>query len=318
MQTFSSLEELRTLERPVHWAMGFFDGVHLGHAQVIRSASSSGALRGVLTFQQHPLSLLCPERQPLLLTPDLGQKKALLEDLGVDVLLCLPFTPAMASLTPEDFLHALRSACPLAGVSVGANWRFGRGGVGDTAFLRQYAAAHAFPAVVQTLVEKDGQQICSSLIRRCLREGELARATALLGRPFCLVGTVEQGQHLARRLGFPTANITLPRRAALPPLGVYEVQARVEGELLRGVANLGLRPTIREEEKPIRLETHFLHWQGDLYGKKLQVELRRFLRPERRFDSLEELRAQMQHDLEDVSSSSEAPKAENAAAQAHV
>lgn len=316
MQIFSSLAELRELKKPVHWAMGFFDGVHLGHAQVVRSASTPGALRGVLTFQQHPLALLCPERQPRLLTPDPAQKAALLEALGVDVLLCLPFTPEVASLPPEDFLRALRGACPLAGVSVGANWRFGRGGVGDTAFLRQYAAAHGFPAVVRALVEKDGQQICSSLIRRCLQAGELGRASALLGRPFCLVGTVEQGQHLARQLGFPTANITLPRRAALPPLGVYEVQAQVGGELLLGVANLGLRPTIQEEEKPVRLESHFLRWQGDLYGRRLCVELRRFLRPEQRFDSLEALREQMQRDLARVSPASAGAAARDSAAQA--
>ncbi len=300
MQILSSLEELERLGRPVHWAMGFFDGVHLGHARVIRSASTPGALRGVLTFRQHPLSLLCPEKQPLLLTPDREQKEALLAALGVDVMLCLPFTPGLAALSPTDFLDALRAACPLAGVSVGANWHFGRGGAGDTTFLRQYAADHHFPALVQELVERGGQRVCSSLIRCCLREGKLRRAEELLGHPFRICGTVEHGQHLARQLGFPTANLTLPERAALPPLGVYEVQAILGEKPWRGVANLGLRPTIREEKKIIRLETHFPRWQGDLYGQRLEVELCRFLRPEQRFDSLDALKEQMALDLAQV------------------
>ena len=303
MQVLTSLEEPGRLGRPVHWAMGFFDGVHLGHAKVICSASTPGALRGVLTFCQHPLSLLCPERQPLLLTPDMEQKKALLAALGVDVMLCLPFTPGLAAMSPSAFLDALRAACPLAGISVGVNWHFGRGGAGDTTFLRQYAAAHHFPALVQELVEKGGQRVCSSLIRRCLTEGKLRLAEKFLGHPFRICGTVEHGQHLARRLGFPTANLTLPERAALPPLGVYEVQATLGDKPWRGVANLGLRPTIREEKKIIRLESHFPGWQGDLYGRRLEVELCRFLRPERRFDSLDALKEQMALDLAQVASS---------------
>ncbi len=288
---------------PVHWAMGFFDGVHCGHRRVVESAATPGALRGVLTFAQHPLSLLAPERQPLLLTPHAGHKAALLEALGVELLLQLPFTLELAAMPPQVFLDALAAACPqgIAGLSVGENWRFGHGGAGNADVLRRWGAEHSCRICVQALLQEGGEPVCSSRIRRVLAAGELAEAAALLGHPFCICGTVEPGQRLARQLGFPTANITLPAGAALPPMGVYEVALTHGNERLRGVANLGLRPTIDEAHKPVRLEVHVVGgWQGDLYGCELTVELCRFLRPERRFASLQELRAQMERDVADV------------------
>ncbi len=300
-----SLEELASclLAVPVHWAMGFFDGVHRGHRRVIESADSPGALRGVLTFEQHPLTLLAPVRAPRLLTPHAGHKAALLQSLGVDVLLVLPFTPALAGMEAREFLVALAAACPagMAGVSVGENWHFGKGGCGDAGFLRRWGEANQCRVCVQPMLQDAGETVCSSRIRQLLAAGELERVAHGLGHPFCVCGVVEQGQRLARQLGFRTANITVPAAAALPPMGVYEVAFSYAGERLRGVANLGLRPTISEAEKPVRLEVHVVGgWQGDLYGCELTVELCRFIRPERRFDSLEALRAQMAADVASV------------------
>ncbi len=285
---------------PVHWAMGFFDGVHRGHRLVVESADTPGALRGVLTFASHPLSVLAPERQPHLLTPHAGYKASLLEALGVDVLLELPFTPTLAAMSPEDFLDWLAAACPagIAGFSVGENWHFGRGGGGNADFLRRRGAERGWRICIQSLLQEGAEPVCSSRIRRALAAGELACATHLLGHPFCVCGVVEQGQKLARKLGFPTANITLPPHAALPPMGVYEVAFSHAGQRLRGIANLGLRPTIDESYKLVRLEVHVVGgWQGNLYGQELGVELRRFIRPERRFESLDALRAQMTADV---------------------
>ncbi len=300
MRIFRSVEELASLGRPVHWAMGFFDGVHLGHRRVIESAATPGALRGVLTFAEHPLALLWPARSPRLLSPDNAYKAALMEALGVEVLLMLPFTPELAAMPPRGFLDWLAAACPcgVAGLSMGDNWRFGASGRGDVALLRAWARERAVAACVQELLVDGGDAVCSSRIRALLQAGELAEATRLLGHPFCVCGVVEQGQQLARRLGFPTANITLPPNAALPPFGVYEVACDLGGCRLRGVANLGLRPTIDEAHKPVRLETHFVGgWSGELYGQRLAVELRRFIRPEQRFDSLDALKAQMARDI---------------------
>ncbi len=300
-----SLAELATClpQAPVHWAMGFFDGVHRGHRCVIESACTPGALRGVLSFAEHPLSLLAPERAPRLLTPQVAHKAALLGQAGVDVLLLLPFTRDVAGLEPQDFLNALAAACPggIAGLSVGENWRFGKGGSGNAELLRRWGQEQGCRISIRPLLQEGGEVVCSSRIRALLAAGQLAEAERLLGHPFCVCGSVVQGQQLARKLGFPTANITLPPHAALPPMGVYEVALTHAGERLRGVANLGLRPTINEAEKPVRLELHIVgNWQGNLYGCELCTELCRFIRPERRFDSLEALRAQMEADIASV------------------
>lgn len=297
MKILTSFDELRTLNRPVHWAMGFFDGVHRGHCRVIESADTPGALRGVFTFAEHPLALLWPEIQPKLLTPDAEQKAALMEQLGVDILLRLPFTRRVAALSPEEFLNTLRGVCPIAGISVGCNWRFGRDGAGDTELVQTYAAGHGIRTCVQSLLEQGGETVCSSRIRSVLAAGHLQECADMLGRTFSICGTVEHGQHLARRLGYPTANITLPPHAALPPFGVYAVTARCGDTQLHGMANLGLRPTIDETDKPVRLETHFVDWSGDLYGKRLEVALTRFIRPELRFDGIDTLKRQIAQDL---------------------
>ncbi|MBQ5665177.1 MAG: riboflavin biosynthesis protein RibF [Akkermansia sp.] len=294
MKVLHSMDELAALNQKVHWALGFFDGVHRGHRRVIESATTPGALRGVLTFAEHPLALLAPDRQPRLITPLPEQKHALLAALGVDVLLEIPFTRELAALEPRAFLDALRLSCSISGISVGRNWRFGRGGAGDAAFVEAYCAEHGLNACVQDMAELQGERICSSRIRELLQAGDLPRAVEMLGHAFTIAGVVEPGQRLARQLGFPTANVTVYPQAVLPPAGVYEVAVGA----CRGIANLGLRPTIAEEQKVVRLETHLLNWQGDLYGRFLQVELRRFLRPERRFASVDELRAQIAADVQ--------------------
>lgn len=298
MLILHTIAEPASVNMPVHWAMGFFDGVHRGHRRVIESADTPGALRGVLTFAQHPLAVLAPQRQPKLITPVAEQKRALLAELGVQVLLELPFTPELAATGPREFLDALRGVCRMAGMSVGRNWHFGKGGVGNAAFVEAYAAEHGLRACVQDMAELQGERICSSRIRELLQEGNLPLAQEMLGHTFSIHGTVEPGQKLARKLGFPTANMQIHPAAVLPPFGVYEVAASVEGTVVRGIANLGLRPTIDEAQKVLRLETHLLGWQGDLYGRPLQVELLRFLRPERKFASVAELQAQIAADIQ--------------------
>ncbi|MBR4107747.1 MAG: riboflavin biosynthesis protein RibF [Akkermansia sp.] len=303
MRVLHSMEELAALHRPVHWAMGFFDGVHRGHRRVVESAATPGALRGVLTFAEHPLAVLAPQRQPMLITPLPEQKMALLEALGVEVLLVLPFTRELAAVEAVDFLERLRAACPMAGISVGENWKFGARGAGDAALVRQYAAQHGLQACVQPMAGQGGENICSTRIRRLLAAGNMPEAEALLGHSYTLCGMVETGQKLARTMGFPTANMRVHPHAALLPAGVYAVEALLPGGGMRqGIANLGRRPTIAEAEKILRLEAHFPHWQGDLYGQHLCVSLRRFLRAEQHFASLAELQAQIRRDVASLNS----------------
>lgn len=287
------------LDRPVSWAMGVFDGVHLGHRRVIESAREPGALRGVLTFDRHPMSLLCPERAPQMIVPDDRVKEDLMAALGVEVMFVLPFTRELAAVEATAFLDRLAVACPLAGISVGADWRFGAGRGGNTALLRAEGKRRGIAVNCAPLVEYDGETVCSSAIRRHLAEGDFHRAAAMLGHPLPMAGEVVEGRRLARKWNFPTANLR-PAYGAMPPYGVYAARARIEGEegVWSAVANFGLRPTVEHPEagpEPT-LEAHLFEWNGSLYGRRLVVELECFLRPERRFANLEALKAQIEAD----------------------
>ncbi len=302
MHVYYSFAELSKIPCPVHWAMGFFDGVHLGHRRVIESACTPGTLRGVLTFMPHPLVLLRPELAPALLTPHPEMKVRLMRELGVDVLLVLPFTRELAALSPQEFLGKLCTHCRVAGISVGSNWHFGKGGSGNVDFLRAQAQTHHFTAVVNDILHIDGDTVCSTRIRTLLSKGQIISANTMLGRPFTVYGRVEHGQKLARTLGFPTANITLPQNAALPLPGVYEVRAIIDGAPRTGIANIGQRPTICENFKPTRLEAHFLNWSGNLYECELNVQLLRFIRPEQKFSSINILKTQIERDIASLTS----------------
>lgn len=301
MKVCDKFSDLLEYQQPIHWAIGMFDGVHLGHQRVILSADSPGTLRGVLTFRSHPLTFLSPAHAPLLITPHPKIKYQLFEKLGVDIVLELTFTPELATMSPTQFLDTLCQHCKVAGISVGSNWRFGKGGTGNTDFLRQEANIRGFRAVVSDMLISDNLTVCSSLIRSLLKEGKMKYAASLLGRPYSIYGCVEHGQHLARKLGFPTANITPHHQTALPKAGVYFVSAEISEEIYFGIANIGTRPSIDESTKIPRLEAHFPYWQrGDFYGKQLEIFLHDFIRPEIKFDSLQQLQYQIQQDLENV------------------
>ena len=298
MNTYHSFTQLKKLVDPVHWAIGFFDGVHEGHRRVISSANTPGSKRGVLTFVPHPMALLRPHSAPLLLTPHAEVKHRLLADLGVDVLLELPFTRELAALSPEDFIEQLCSSCKVAGISVGDNWHFGKGGIGNADFIRKEAAKRGFRACISDMLLMGEDTVCSTRIRALLGDGNMDKTSQMLGRPFSIFGTVEHGQKLARKLGFPTANIALPASAALPCPGVYSISATIKGQLYHGIANVGLRPTIQENIKITRLEAHFTDWnQGDFYGESIEVFLHSFIRKEQKFSSIEALKMQIEEDL---------------------
>ncbi len=298
MKVLHSFSKLIDCQQPIHWAAGFFDGVHEGHKRVILSANTPGALRGVITFTPHPLAVLKPQIAPLLLTPHTEQKHRLFENLGVDILLELPFTLTLAAMTAEQFLDTLCSACKVAGISVGNNWHFGKSGAGNADFLRAQAALRGFRACVSDMLTSGDDVVCSTRIRALLQEGKMEHATKILGRPFSVLGTVEHGQKLARKLGFPTANIALPPSAAIPRPGVYAVSATIKGVTYHGIANLGLRPTIQESVKITRLETHLTDYHGeDFYGEHAEIYLHRFIRDEQKFSSVDALKKQIEADI---------------------
>lgn len=303
MIIYRTLGELRNIPQSVHWAMGYFDGIHRGHQRVIRSADTPGALRGVLTFEPHPLEVLNPAAKPKLLTPLLRQKAELLEELcGVEVLLVLPFTRELAALNPVEFLNAIEAVNRIAGISVGENWHFGCGGSGNANLLQQEGKRRGFRVCIQPLEEEGGNAVCSRRVRTELADGNITQVKRLLGHSFSIAGTVQHGQHLARRLGFPTANIPISPTAALPPNGVYRVSCKIQNNILDGIANLGLRPSVESQCPFPRLEVHFPGLDSDLYGSFLTVHLEEFLRVERRFPTLDALREQIARDVATLSS----------------
>jgi riboflavin kinase/FMN adenylyltransferase len=299
---FSDLAGVKLPPRPLHLAIGMFDGVHLGHQAVVEpavhSARRSGGLAGVLTFWPHPSVVFHPaEPARMLMSPEM--KTRVLSRLGVDAVIEQPFTPAFGRITAEEFLPLLQQRLPqLAGVYVGENWRFGAGRRGDVRLLLAAAAKHRVPVVSVPRIYCNGKPISSSRIRDCLEAGNLEEANLLLGYSYFAEGAVNPGRRLGRALGFPTLNV--PWQPELQPrYGVYAVSVTGDqaAAALPGVANYGLRPTVSPAGAPL-LEVHVLGPCPFAAGSRVTVEWLKFLRPEQKFGDVEELRAQIARDRE--------------------
>ena len=269
-------------------AVGFFDGVHLGHQRIIARADA------VLTFRNHPLSVLAPDRAPpLLMSAD--ERIALLRTEGTDMhrpVRALRFTAAFAARSPERFIVSLRRDYPLLEtICCGANWRFGAKGAGTPDILR----AAGFKVKIVPYVRRKGAPISSTRIRETLAVGDVAEAAAMLGRPFVASGRIVHGKGLGKTLGAPTLNVLPPGNQPFPlRFGVYEV----ETPFGRGIANYGTAPTLRGRAwcRPL-LEVHLLDGARVPSGGTLSVAFRKFVRPERTFADLASLRLQIAADL---------------------
>lgn len=356
---------------PTAVALGNFDGLHLGHQQVVqpilhRTARPEsfapwpqppqrllGTTRGegiahsqdidggedsepveanqfgcsfnagerlyptVLTFNPHPQEFFSGQPRKLLTPP--AEKVELLQAMGVEQLVLLPFDRELAALTPTEFVsEVLVRQLQAEHISVGGDFQFGRNRSGTAADLQAIASSYGISVTLVPLYTCSGERISSSAIRQALQSGDLQGANLLLGRSYRLVGKVVPGQQLGRTIGFPTANLQLPPEKFLPRFGVYAVRVFVKEEgasppcetseaiasgptsaplsCLQGVMNIGCRPTVGGESPTV--EVHLLDWSGDLYGKTLTVSLEQFLRPEQKFLSLEALKAQIQADCE--------------------
>lgn len=292
-----SLGELAEQEGALHLALGVFDGVHVGHQVVISRAVEAARAEGgksfVVTFSPHPIRVIAPGKAPGALLATLDEKAALVKSYGVDGLLVIRFDEDFAKVEAEEFVRELSSG-EVRTIAVGEDWRFGRRRLGDVGLLRRMGEELGFRLEAVAPVMWDGERISSTRIRQAIRDGAFGAAEQMLGRKYRVTGTVIQGRKLGRKLGFPTANID-PGELQLPKDGVWAVE--VEG-IGRGVANLGVRPTVGGEKK--LLEVHVLDFDGDLYGEVLNVSFLRFLRGERKFDSVEELRVQIGRDSEDA------------------
>lgn len=298
---FDGLDRVALPQRPLHVAIGIFDGVHLGHRAVIesavQSARTSGGVAVVLTFSPHP-SLLFSPGNPTRMILDLPSKVAKFGALGVDAVVVQPFTKEFAAVTAEEFVPLIkRHLRGLAGIYVGDNFRFGQGRRGDVPMLIQQGRQHGVSVFSAPPVNLDGEPISSTRIRERIQNGDMKGAAALLGYVYTAEGSVVHGKHLGKTIGFPTLN--LGWSPDLRPLyGVYAV--RVSGGKSYGwlpaVANYGLRPTVEESVEP-RLEIHLLVACPYRAGDSIVVEWIHFIRPEKRFDGIDELRLQIGRDV---------------------
>ena len=270
--------------RPRRVAVGEFDGVHLGHREVIRGSDT------VLTFEPHPLRVIRPEAAPKLLT-SLDAKAELVAELGVEELVVIPFDDGFAHQTPQEFIdHILVERLKATRVSVGENFRFGHRAAGDAALL---AADGRFETRVVALVEVDGEIVSSSHIRGLILAGEVELAARFLGAPFQLRGPVVAGDRRGRTLGFPTANLVPDEALVCPGHGIYAARTP---EACAAVS-IGVRPTFGTG-RALLVEAYLLDWDRDLYGQELRIDFLARLRGERRFDSPEALIEQMQIDVQ--------------------
>jgi riboflavin kinase/FMN adenylyltransferase len=291
--------------------IGAYDGVHLGHraviAQVRARAAALGARSVVVTFDRHPASVVRPESAPKLLT-DAQQKLELLASTGVDATLVVPFNAEQAGEAPVDFVQrVLVDALAVRGVIVGEDFHFGYKRGGNVQLLRDMAGTRDFEVLPLGLVARaDGvdEPVSSTAIRRALAGGDVQRAADMLGRHHELRGVVGPGDQRGRTIGFPTANVAVDSSLCLPADGVYAARVTIESSI-EGAAgtthdaavNLGRRPTFHEHAEHSLLEAHLLDFAGDLYGQRLRVVFHAFLRGERKFSGIDELKAQLQVDI---------------------
>jgi riboflavin kinase/FMN adenylyltransferase len=279
-------------------ALGNFDGFHLGHQAVVGRAIARGAHERrpviVATFDPHPVRFFKPDATPFRLTT-LDQRERMFAAAGADAMLVFGFDAALAATRAEDFVgELLASLIGAAGVVTGEDFTFGAGRSGNAAVLRELGARHGIAAETVAPVLLDGRPVSSSSIREALKAGDPGAATRLLTRPFAIEGVVVHGDKRGRELGWPTANVELGNYQR-PAFGIYAVRVRIEdGREYDGVANIGVRPMF-EPPKEL-LEVVLFDYEGDLYGSRIEVALRHFIRPEMKFDGLEALKVQMEAD----------------------
>jgi riboflavin kinase / FMN adenylyltransferase len=291
---------LSGLRGPLFLAIGVFDGVHLGHQAVIststRHAHSVDGTPVVVTFDPHPAKILRPQDAPHLLTAT-EHKIALIRALGVGHLLIIKFDKSFAETPPENFVEQLvQHAKPLREICVGHEWSFGKNRAGNLDLLKKLGERFDFNVVGITPVKVNGAVVSSTAIRQAVEAGDFGKAAEMLGREYTILGTVTGGEKLGKKIGFPTANLSA-HSEQFPPNGVYFAEAWLDGVLLHGVVNLGFRPTVSSGKPERTLEIHLLDFDRDIYGKDLEIRFVRYLRPEKKFESVDALVRQIEIDV---------------------
>lgn len=303
MEIITSLDaELKNKYPATVIALGTFDGLHLGHTDVINTARDyaerSGLKLAVFTFSNHPLALIRPDLVPVRII-SAEEKIKLLESFGVDYLINIPFTEDFAALSPDEFLDRL--ACfNYRCLVVGENFTYGFLGSGKTETLERSGRKNGFDVIVRPLVKMNGNVVSSTGIRNLIQAGHIEYANRMLGRAYAITGTIVHGEQRGRKLGFPTANIELLHgEMAVPAPGVYAVTVSIEGSIYEGMGNIGNNPTFNDVEHA-RLEVNLFNCCGDLYGKTMSVQFHKYIRAEKKFSGVEELCRQIEEDKKTI------------------
>lgn len=280
-------------------ALGFFDGVHLGHAALLERVAevsrALGAVPSAVTFDKHPEDVILGKPHvPLITSP--ADRAALMRRLyGISDVIVAHFDTRMMHMPWQDFVEEyLVRECGAVHLVAGHDFHFGYMGAGDPRRLKSLCAARGIGCDIIPKVEREGITVSSTYIRSLLAQGELERVNQFLGHPYCLSGVVAHGKHLGSSLGFPTVNLSFPAGVMTPALGVYAARACFDGRSAMAVTNVGVRPTV-EDGGQVNAEAYLLDFQGDLYGRQLRLDFYRFLRSERKFPSLEDLRREVMH-----------------------
>lgn len=299
MRIFRTDEELPAEARGAAIALGNFDGVHRGHQAVIDSARAVNAPLGVATFSPHPRRFFAPDTPPFALQTASQQARAL-SDLGVERLFNIPFDAALSQMSDREFVErVLVGRLGVAHVSTGANFRYGCKRAGDVESLKRCGDEFGFTVSTVAPVADAEAVLSSTAVRDAIGAGDMSRAAAILSRPWAIEGVVERGFQRGRELGVPTANVALGDYVR-PRLGVYAVRVDIGGRgWWPGVASVGVNPTVGELPAPL-LEAHVLEFDGDLYGRRIEVRMIAFLRDEAKFDGVDALKVQMAKDMEDA------------------
>lgn len=282
--------------------VGSFDGVHLGHqrilAELVRHAREKRGTAAVMTMSPHPREFFSPDHAPNLLSCD-SKKQRLLAEAGVDVLFVLEFNREVAGLEPRGFVEQIVLArCQAEELIVGHDFRFGKNGLGDYHFLAELGAELGFEVRQVPPLVIDGERVSSTAVRERLLQGDLAQAEAFLGRKYSVTGDVIPGRGIGAKLGFPTANVR-PHHSAVPTQGVYAAEVRLGDATYPAAVNIGIAPTIRDED--VMIEAFLLDFHQDIQGREIEVIFHKRLRPEKKFRSYEELSAAIHKDVDNIS-----------------
>ena len=298
MEVLNQLTTLKDQYPRITVALGTFDGVHIGHQKVIsRSVESAKQLDGtsvVFTFSNHPLSIIAPERCPLqIITQD--DKVELIEKLGVDILINIPFTAEFLKLSASQFIRLLLDQLNPKHILIGPNYFFGHKRCGTPELLQKSGLQYGFIVEINPTVYVDDVMVSSTLIRQMITAGQVHQAATLLGRPVTLKGRVIHGAKRGRLLGYPTINLGIASGLAIPQNGVYAVELIIQDNQFNGIANVGTNPTFHDIGR--RIEVHILDFSGDLYGEAVTVRFLNHIRKEQTFSNSEELKSQIAKDI---------------------